>query len=442
MKRLAIVGLIVALIVGGLGYYFYRQRTAAAQTATAAKVTEAKVQRTDLRTSVSATGRVVSNLDVEIKCKASGEVIKLPFDVSDVVKKGDLLVELDPVDENRAVAQAVASLEASQARLATAQQNLQIAEGNLRIATAKAQAALPAAQAREADARSKAQRMQQLMEKKLASQEDFDTAQTTAAQALTELRNAELAIENLKIEEMNLELRKQDIRLAQTQVQSDQLTLDNARQRLADTKVVAPIDGVVASRDVQIGQIISSGITNVGGGTTVMVISDLSRIFVTASVDESDIGRVKLNQDVLITADAFPERRFTGKVILIATKGVNNSNVVTFDVKIEVTGRQVALLKPEMTANVQIILDQRENVLAVPVGALERRERKYFVNVVDAAGQVREQEVEVGLSDGSLREIVSGLEEGQTVQVKPAQLDSRWVSSSNRGMRSPMGGRR
>src|SRR5690606_32443303 len=127
--------------------------------------------------------------------------------------------------------------------------------------------------AREADARSRAQRFAQLMDKKLASQEDFDTAQATAAQALTELRNAELAIDNLKIEEMHLELRKQDIRLAQSQVESDQLTLDNARQRLADTKVVAPIDGVVADRTVQIGQIISSGITNVGGGTAVMILS-------------------------------------------------------------------------------------------------------------------------------------------------------------------------
>src|SRR5262249_12618539 len=151
-----------------------------------------------------------------------------------------------------------------------------------------------------------------------------------------------------------LEVRRQDIKLSEAQLRSDQVALANARQQLTYTKVTAPMDGVVAALNVQIGTIISSGITNVGGGTTILSLSDLSHIFVLASVDESEIGSVAIDQQAVITVDAFPGRRFRGKVVRIATRGVNVSNVVTFEVKIEVLGENKTLLKPEMTANVQI----------------------------------------------------------------------------------------
>src|SRR5207247_967479 len=144
---------------------------------------------------------------------------------------------------------------------------------------------------------------------------------------------------------------------------SDQVALGIAQQHLDDTKVLAPMDGVVAARTVQIGQIIASAISNVGGGTTVMTLSDLSHVFSMASVDESEIGKVQKGQSVTVTADAHRGRRFRGVVTRIATRGVNVSNVVTFEVQIEITDAKKALLKPEMTTNVEIIAAEKESAL-------------------------------------------------------------------------------
>ena len=149
----------------------------------------------------------------------------------------------------------------------------------------------------------------------------------------------------MDIKAHELELKRQDVRLSMAQIETDKIDFSLAEQRLKDTKVFSPINGVVSERNVQSGQIISSGISNVGGGTLVMVLSDLTRLFILASVDESDIGKVKLGQKVVITADSFPGKRFFGKIERIATKGVNISNVVTFEVKIEVQGTDKQLLK-------------------------------------------------------------------------------------------------
>lgn len=416
MKKLLIFLVILALAAAGGGWAWYARRAADKP----APDPTATVERGSIRSVVASTGKVTSNLDVDIKCKASGAIVKLPFDVSAFVKKGDLLVELDPVDEQRQVDLATSALGAAQARLATARQQLLIAEQNLRTSRDRAGSALRSAQARASDAQSKARRMGELFEKKLASQEDFDTAQTAAIQAAGELSNAQVQTEELKAQELALELRRQDIKLAQAEVESDQITLSNSRQRLADTRVIAPMDGIVATRPVQIGQIIASGITNVGGGTTILTISDLSRIFISASVDESDIGRVQLGQPVEISADAHRGAKFIGEVVRIATKGVNVSNIVTFEVKIEVTGANKNLLKPEMTTNVEIVAADKQDVLTLPVEAVVRRGGKQTVTLAKDKGPDEPDEtrtVEVGINDGQRHEIISGVSEGEVVKL-------------------------
>jgi RND family efflux transporter MFP subunit len=214
-------------------------------------------------------------------------------------------------------------------------------------------------------------------------------------------------------------------------VQSNQIELTLAQQRVKDTVVVAPMDGVVSARNVQIGQIISSGISNVGGGTTVLVLSDLSRLYVLASVDESDIGKVEKGQRARITADAFPGTEFRGEVVRIATRGVNTSNVVTFEVKIEVLGPNKGLLRPEMTANVEIVAAEQPEALLVPAEALTRREGRRLAQVVRADGTLEERAVETGLGDGTQVEILSGLSEGETVGYRKGETESRWRSDGD-----------
>jgi len=435
MRTLTVLVVIGAL---GAGAWLYFGRKTTGSSAAAAKAMTVTVMPGTLVHSVSSTGRVVSNLDVDIKCKASGEIIKLPFDVSDRVSKGDLLVELDPVDEQRGLRLAKVALDQSRAKLEQARQNLLIAERNLATSRQRVAAALKAAEVKARDAATKAARRKELLDQNLASQEDYDTAMAAAVQAEADLIAVRIQQQELEIQELALELKRQDVKLAEAAVAADAIAVENAQRRLDDTKVVAPMDGVVAARNVQTGQIISSGITNVGGGTTILTLSDLSRIFVLAAVDESDIGQVALEQPVRITVDAHPGVQFRGKVVRIATRGVNVSNVVTFEVKIEVTSDNRNLLKPEMTANVQIICAERKDVLLVPTQAVSRRQGQLVVTVQRGDGTTEERPVKVGMNDGSRWEIVEGLTAGEVVVVPRTEAESRWRAG---GMpRPPMGG--
>lgn len=437
MNKLIPIILIVVVVLGGGGYY-YRTQSAA----TAALLLEAPeygdIARESIFQNVECTGRVVSNLDVEIKCKASGQVIGLPYDISDHVKKGDLLLEIDPVDQARNLQQVEATVAASEARLAQAKSNLIAAEKNLEAETSRVHASLAAANARAADAEAKARRDQDLFEKKHVSVEEAETSRTSAVEARANVGTAQAQVAALGAQQEQLESNRQAIRLAEVQIQSDTAALALAKQRLAETKVMAPIDGIVSTRLVQIGQIVSSGISNVGGGTAVMTVSDISRMFILAAVDESDIGEVREGQKSNITVDAFPGEEFTGTVMRIASKGTNVSNVVTFEVKIEVESENKNLLKPEMTANVSISVAETENALTAPIRAISRKGDETYVTVVTGEGEAEKQEqvpVKTGINDGNRIELTEGGKEGDRVLLVRSDEESRWRNQS--GPRPP-----
>jgi len=347
-----IITVSAVVAVGASGFLLWPKRSGTATAVDQGAASTAKAERGPIRMAVASTGRVISNLDVDIKCRASGEVIQLPKNVSDEVKVGDLLFELDPADMQRNVD--------------------------------RAKAALAEAAARAKYARVKAERTKQMMPGG-ASQDDFDAADATAAEA-------------------------------EAQAEMCRIALADAEQQRRYCRVVSPIAGVVSARNVEKGAIIASGVSNVGGGTTVMTISDLSRVFVVAAVDESDVGKVKTEQVVQVTVDAFPGQRFLGTVVQIAAKGENVSNVVTYPVKIEVASDNKTLLKPEMTANVEIVAAEKAEALLVPAEAVTRRHGRHSVQVVASPGTPsQEREVAVGISDGTRVEIVSGLASGDTV---------------------------
>jgi HlyD family secretion protein len=386
--------------------------------------------RQDITQSVQATGPVASNLDVAIKARAGGEVKELPVDISDKVKKNDLLVQIDPEDEKVLLAQAKVAVAQSESHLKEAQENEQMAELDLKTATEQAEANIISAQTKAINLQKKADRQKELLAKNLASPEDFETDQTDAAQAVADLEAAKVAKENLKSQWVALEVKKEDVKLAEEQLDLDTISETNAKQQLDYTTVTAPMDGVISDLQIQLGTIISSATSTVGAGTAVMTLSDMSHIFVLASVDESDIGGVKIGQDVDITADAYPEKHFPGKVVRIATTGVNTSNVVTFEVKIEVTGPDKLLLKPQMTANVDLIEASKKNVVTVPMLALMRKQHKVFVTVVKADGSTEEREVQIGIDDGENQEITSGLSEGENVLVHKNDSTSVWSAAA------------
>jgi HlyD family secretion protein len=423
MKKVITVLVIVGLAIAG--YLGFKSREAK-PSAEAAETTKVKVVSGSIYQAVSSTGRVVSNLDVDIKCKASGEIVTLPFDISQTVKKGDLLLEIDPVNQVRAVHLAEVQLAASKAKQRQAEQNLAIAEQNLVTSRERAKSTLKSAQIRAKNTRDKADRREELLKQGLGSQEDYAAVEMEAAQADLDLASADILTEELKVLELGLEVKRQDVTLAKATVESDQISLSNAQQQLIDTKVIAPMDGVVAALSVQKGMIIASAITNVGGGSTVLTLADLSKVFVLASVDESDIGKVELGQTVNVTADSYPGVVLKGTVVRIATRGVNVSNVVTFEVKIEVLGEQKKLLKPEMIASVQMISAEKQDVLLVPAQAITRQGAGLVATVVGADNVNEDRPIEVGLTDGDRWEVVSGLREGETVLVRKDEALSKW----------------
>jgi len=432
MKRAVVVVLCVAVVASatGVGVFLHGRAAKAAATTLPDDAFVTPSIRKDLSQIVSATGPVASNLDVAIKCRAYGEVIQLPYDISDNVKKGDLLVQLDTKDEEVILDQAKVTLQQSNSKLKEAVENERIAEQDLRTATEQADANIVSAITKAQNLEKKADRQKQLLAQNLASEEEFESDETDAAQAEDDLQNAKIAKEELKSQEVALETKKEDVELAKEQVQLDTIALGNSQQQLDYCTVTSPLDGVVSDLEIQMGTIISSAISNVGGGTSVLTVSDLSHIFVMASVDESDIGGVTKDQDVDITADAYPGKHFSGKVVRIATTGVSTSNVVTFEVKIEVTSPNKQLLKPEMTANVDIIEASRKEVLTVPMLAIARKQGGFYVTVVKPDGSTEQRQVRVGINDGNDQEILSGLSDGEQVLVHKNDSTSVWSAAA------------
>jgi multidrug efflux pump subunit AcrA (membrane-fusion protein) len=421
MKKIICIFLVIGFCLGM--YYWW---CASKVTQIVQNVPEiAVVERGDLRTVVESIGSVEPEREVEIKCEASGEVIKLPVDVSDRVKKGELLVQLDPQDQERLVQQAEVAVDVSQAKLEQAKLALKIAKLSLANEQTRTEAALTSAKILAQEAVVRLKRNEQLHEKKIISKEDLEETHITHAKTVESLESAKVSIQDLAIQELRITSLQQGIRIAEQEVVTNRLELDDAKKQLRETTVSSPIDGVVTVRDVQVGQIISSGTSNVSGGTTVLYLADTSRMYVSVSVDESDIGCICAGQTVRITVDAFPESEFHGKVVHIGSKGISTSNVVTFKVKVEVTSMNKHRLKTGMTANVEITTIDRKDILRVPSEAVHRTSGKCFVTIVKDDNATDEQLVSIGDTGGDWVEVLGGLKEGVRLLVTPRQR-SQW----------------
>ncbi len=474
MKTYMTLAIVLALAVAG--HFLRAGASRAGEEKDDAAQPTAIAEKGDLSITVSATGRVEAEREVEIKSKASGEVVKINADVSDSVKQGQLLFKLDPTDEERSVAKLRAGLAMSQAKLEQTRLAVQAAEAKLAADTARANAQLASARAERDEYQSRRRRAEELFAQKVINREELDTAVTKAVQTESALANAQTMQDDLKVQAFDLDRTRQDIHISRAQVENDNVALEDALQRLKETEVFAPINGVVSERSIQEGFIVASGVSNVGGGTTAMKLIDLSRIYAIAAVDEADISGVVPGIKAEITADAYKGRTFPGKVVRVAATGLVDSNVVTFDVKVEIEGRHKGLLKPEMTTNVLFLVDERKDVVLVPASAVVRKavrvdapapsapaaggtpapavgataqpadgdagqptragrvdytRRQAYVTVVKADGTEEERPVQAGISDGSMIEIASGLEVGERVMLQEA-AESRWAGQGQR----------
>jgi HlyD family secretion protein len=353
----------------------------------------AKVEKGPLAKSVVATGKIEPITKVEIKSKASGIVKKLYVDAGDTVKEGQLLAELDKEEIQARVNQQKAALEGSQA-------NMRAAEADLE--RAKVDALGPDVPLLERAY----QRAQKMATEGVVSQSQLDDAQ----------KNYEMAVNKRDMARAQLTMAKAKLAQAQAQVQQNSANLAQTEQEYRNSTLVAPMNGVILSRDVEIGDAVSSILVMGSSATLVMTVGDISEVYVKGKVDEADIGKVYLGQPARIRVESFKDKTFTGKVTKISPMGKEEDNVTTFEVRASITNSE-GELKPAMTANAEIILEEHLNVLTVPEAAVIYEGENRSVEVPDSSAEKgkRKVAVKIGLSNGAKAELLEGLKENDEV---------------------------
>ncbi|MCU1305377.1 MAG: secretion protein HlyD [Acidobacteriaceae bacterium] len=353
-----------------------------------------KVEQGDLAKSVVATGKIEPITKVEIKSKASGIVKRLMVDAGDNVKAGQVLAELDKEEIQASLNQSRASLEA--------------AEANLRATDADIERAKADAVGPDVPTLQRAyERAQQMAKDGVVSQSNLDDAQ----------RAYELAINKRDMARANLVVSRAKQAQAKAQVAQQRANVDQIETQFRNSTIVAPIDGIVLSRDVEVGAAVSSILVLGSSATLVMTLGDTHEVFVKGKVDESDIGKVFLGQPARIKVESFKDKSFEGKVTKISPMGTEKDNVTTFEVRVSITnpGGQ---LKAAMTANAEILLEEHKNVLYIPEGALiYDKDKNASVEVPDpkAPEGKRKTTVKVGISNGSKTELLAGLKKDDKV---------------------------
>jgi HlyD family secretion protein len=230
-------------------------------------------------------------------------------------------------------------------------------------------------------------------------------------------KNYEMALNKQNVAKAQVAVLKSKIAQARAQVAQDQANLKQLEEQLSYTDVESPIDGVVLSRDVEIGDAVSSILVLGSSATLIMTLGDTSEVYVKGKVDESDIGKVYLGQPSRIKVESFKDKTFNGKVTKISPMGVEKDNVTTFEVRVSINNPG-GELKAEMTANAEILLEEHKNVLQIPEGAIiYDNQKKASVEVPDPKGKEgkRKVAVNIGISNGAKTELLSGLKEGDQV---------------------------
>lgn len=345
---------------------------------------EVTVVRGPFRLAVTASGLVRPIDRIELKSKASGEVTKLPIELGDHVEKGALVAQLDQVEERAGLAQAKANLDIARAELALAEKNFE--------------------------------RRKQLFSSNVISMEVQDQTELDLAVARSKLVQANTALEH-------------------------------AQERMEDTVITAPVAGIILQKYVERGQIIASGVSNVGGGTPIADVADMRGVHVEAGVDEIDIGKIAVGQRATVRAEAYPEKLYEGEVVRIAPEARVEQNVTLFDVIVAV-GNIDGKLKSHMNATVEIVIVDRPDVLTIPIAALQkagpnRRELSEQLAatrvLVKQDGAFVPREVRTGASNYRVVEVLEGLEEGAVLgipMVSRLKRENDLLDSRVRGTRS------
>jgi len=355
-RRAALLLGAALVAVAGAGVIVYRAAQAHP------RFTTAPVTQGTLRSTISATGTLNAVVSVQVGAQVSGTIQQLFADYNSLVRKGDLIARIEPATFEAKVAQARADLESAQAMILDQQAQVAKAQADL----ASAQAAVINGRVLKQDANTKRLARDHLFQEGNLSQEDRDTAQAADDAAGADLSAAQAGV---AASQASLEVAQAQLAAAVATVQQKQAALAQAQVDLDNTAIRAPVDGVVIARNVDVGQTIAASLQ---APTLFLIAQDLTKMQVDSNVDEADVGRTAMGQQVTFTVDAYPGKSFEGSVVQIRQAPQVIENVVTYDVVVTAANPDLKLL-PGMTANVKILVAQHEGVLLIPNAALRFR---------------------------------------------------------------------
>jgi HlyD family secretion protein len=444
---------VLVLLGGAAGFYWFGNGNRKATFRTV------PVERTDIQATISATGTLNAVITVQVGTQVSGTIAQMLVDYNSQVKKGMLIARIDPATFEAKVNQAKADLES--ARAAVLNQRAAVAKSEADVATAKANVVRQDVALR--DAKVKADARARLFQEGGISQEERDSSQAALDSTRAQLEAAQAG---LRASQASLDVTRAQLAAAQATVQQKEAVLAQAQVDLNNTYIRAPVDGVVVSRNVDVGQTVAASLQ---APTLFLIAQDLTKMEVGTNVDEADIGRVVLDQEATFTVDSYPGQTFRGRIVQIRQAPQVVQNVVTYITVVAVSNPDLKL-KPGMTANVKILVARHEKVLAVPnaafrvrldsqsganqpapggsgtpgqrgaqaagargggqpgmgpgrgeggarSGAPTARQRVWVLQ----QGTPVERAVRTGLSDGERTEILDGLKEGEAVIIGQAQ---------------------
>src|SRR3989454_7332932 len=408
MKRVASLVLVAVFVGAGVWGYFYAQSRG-----NDPKYRFARVERGSLIAAVSATGNLNAVITVQVGSQISGQIKELLVDFNSVVKKGQVVARIDPDIFVARVNQAKADLDSAKATVLNQQAQVERYRAdveNARAAYAEAKAQTAKAQVAVADTKRDLGRKTELFARQLIAKSDLDSSQalhdSAVAQFESVLAHEQALASAIRSAIAQLRVAEAMVESARAQVEQKGAGLKQAQFDLDHTTIYAPVDGVVISRQVDVGQTVAASLS---APTLFTIAQDLTRMQVETSVDEADIGRVRLDGPATFTVDAFPGETFTGQVTQIRKAAQIVQNVVTYTVVVAVDNPDRRLL-PGMTANVKLLVAEKPSVLKVPNAALRFRPPGSDSGPASAASPKRSAQRAEGASPlKSLRRLVRGL---------------------------------
>jgi HlyD family secretion protein len=369
MRRKLLLAVILLLLGASAtaGYMYYNGRQLPLSYLTA------RVERGRIATAVNATGTLNAVITVQVGSQVSGTIQKLFVDYNSPVKENQIIAQIDPATFEARASQARANVASAGAAVQVARANVDNSKATIETARANiesAKATVERAKVGLVDARRTLERNKQLLRQSLIAQSDLDAAQTAYDSAVSQLKQAEsqqeASVGQLKSATAQARLAEAQYAAALAQVDQAKASLQAAELDLQHTTIRAPVNGIVVSRNVDVGQTVAASLQ---APTLFLIAQDLMQMQVDTNVSEADIGRISVGQTVTFTVDAYPNAPFTGTVVQVRNAPITVQNVVTYDAVVQVANPEMRL-KPGMTANVSFLIAERSAALKVPNAAL------------------------------------------------------------------------